>query len=77
MTPHLDKYIACSKGRVVIKPNLELHNYLFSIILYSQTQHTFKRVLDENIGQKEVFDGIGFPLVKDLLQGKNGTLHET
>ena len=29
-------------------------------------------MFDENAGQKEVFDRVGFPLVEDLLQGKNG-----
>lgn len=39
-----------------------------------QTQHTFKHVFDENSSQREVFDAIGFPLVEDLLQGKNGLM---
>ena len=29
-------------------------------------------MFDKNTGQKEVFDRLGFPLVEDLLQGKNG-----
>jgi len=29
-------------------------------------------VFDQNTGQKEMFDRLGFPLVEDLLQGKNG-----
>jgi len=38
------------------------------------TQHIFKHVFDQNTGQKEMFDRLGFPLVEDLLQGKNGLL---
>lgn len=39
-----------------------------------QTQHTFKYVFKEDAVQKEVFDKVGFPLVEDLLQGKDGLL---
>lgn len=44
----------------------------FPPFLSFQTQHIFKHVFDKNTGQKEVFDRLGFPLVEDLLQGKNG-----
>ena len=37
-----------------------------------QTQHTFKHVFDEGSTQEQVFDRIAFPLVVDLVQGKNG-----
>ena len=39
-----------------------------------QTQHIFKHVFKEDAVQKEVFDKVGFPLVEDLLQGKDGLL---
>lgn len=38
------------------------------------TQHTFKYVFKEDAPQKEIFDRIGFPLVEDLIQGKDGLL---
>lgn len=50
------------------------HYYVCDSLLSLQTQHTFKHVFDENSSQREVFDAIGFPLVEDLLQGKNGLM---
>ncbi len=38
------------------------------------TAFTFNRVFGEAASQKEVFDSAGLPLVRDLLQGKNGLL---
>ncbi|KAL5468996.1 hypothetical protein EMCRGX_G030160 [Ephydatia muelleri] len=38
------------------------------------TQHTFKYVFKEDAAQKAVFDKVGFPLVEDLIQGKDGLL---
>ena len=43
---------------------------LFPILL--QTQHTFKKVYDEKTTQKMLFDNVAFPLVDDLVHGKNG-----
>ena len=37
-----------------------------------QTQHTFKHVFSDGCTQEQVFDRIAFPLVADLIQGKNG-----
>uniref|UniRef100_A0A1B6D3A1 Kinesin-like protein n=2 Tax=Clastoptera arizonana TaxID=38151 RepID=A0A1B6D3A1_9HEMI len=39
-----------------------------------EVQYLFKEVYDENIGQKEIFDKVALPLVKGLIQGKNGLL---
>lgn len=39
-----------------------------------QTQHTFKHVFNEASTQDQVFDRIAFPLVADLMQGKNGII---
>lgn len=35
---------------------------------------SFKKVFDESVCQKEVFETIGLPLVKSLLEGRNGLL---
>lgn len=43
---------------------------LFSILL--QTQHTFKKVYDEKTTQKMLFDNVAYPLVDDVVHGKNG-----
>ena len=48
--------------------------FMLFFFLSFQTQHVFKHVFDKNTGQKEVFDQLGFPLVEDLLQGKNGKI---
>ncbi|KAK3754440.1 hypothetical protein QZH41_009230, partial [Actinostola sp. cb2023] len=39
-----------------------------------ETQHTFKHVYDTDTKQKELFDQLAFPLVEDLLHGKNGLI---
>ncbi|XP_064387362.1 kinesin-like protein KIF23 [Halichondria panicea] len=36
--------------------------------------HKFKHVFTEGTDQTDIFDRLGFPLVEDLLQGKNGLL---
>ena len=46
--------------------------YSFAILI--QTQHTFQHIFNEATGQREVFDRVSMPLVKDLLTGKNGLL---
>ncbi|KAK3913580.1 Kinesin-like protein KIF23 [Frankliniella fusca] len=35
---------------------------------------SFKKVFDETVGQKEIFETVGLPLVKSLLDGRNGLL---
>ena len=40
----------------------------------SQTQHTFKRVINGTSSQSTVYDMVGFPLTEQLLQGKHGLL---
>ena len=37
-----------------------------------QTQHTFKKVYDEKTTQKVLFDSVAYPVVDDLIHGKNG-----
>ena len=54
-------------ARRVVKPGRPLY-------CPSQTQHTFKYVFKEDAAQKAVFDKVGFPLVEDLIQGKDGLL---
>ena len=39
-----------------------------------QTQYSFKRVFNGQEGNADVFHGVALPLVKDLLQDKNGLL---
>ena len=39
-----------------------------------QTQYSFKRVFGGQEGNADVFHGVALPLVKDLLQDKNGLL---
>lgn len=36
--------------------------------------YSFSKIFDETVGQKEIFNDLGLPLVKDLLEGKNGLL---
>lgn len=36
--------------------------------------YTFHKVFDETVDQKEVFDRVGLPLVKSLVEGRNGLL---
>lgn len=36
--------------------------------------YSFQKIFDETTTQKEIFNDIGLPLVKDLLNGKNGLL---
>lgn len=36
--------------------------------------YSFKRVFDDSVGQQEVFQTVGLPLVKSLIDGKNGLL---
>ncbi|XP_026276459.1 kinesin-like protein KIF23 [Frankliniella occidentalis] len=36
--------------------------------------YSFQRVFDEAVGQKEIFETVGLPLVKSLLEGRNGLL---
>lgn len=36
--------------------------------------YSFKRVFDQTIGQKEIFDTVALPLVKSLVEGRNGLL---
>jgi kinesin family protein 23 len=38
------------------------------------TQFSFNRVFDEASAQKDVFDAAGLPLVRELIQGRNGLL---
>jgi kinesin family protein 23 len=38
------------------------------------TQHTFQHIFNEATGQREVFDKVSMPLVKDLFKGRNGLL---
>ena len=47
--------------------SFQLKKYLFL-----QTQHTFKHVFSDSSTQEQVYDRIAFPLVADLIQGKNG-----
>ncbi|XP_023220429.1 kinesin-like protein KIF23 [Centruroides sculpturatus] len=42
--------------------------------LTKEIHYTFKYVFDENVSQKTLFDNIAFPLVEDLIRGKNGLL---
>lgn len=39
-----------------------------------ETQHTFKKVYDEKTTQKVLFDSVAFPVVDDLIHGKNGLI---
>ena len=41
---------------------------------HTQTQHTFKRVINGTSSQSTVYDMVGFPLTEQLMQGKNGLL---
>ena len=36
--------------------------------------YSFKQVFDETVGQKEIFDTVALPLVKSLVEGRNGLL---
>ena len=36
--------------------------------------YSFQKIFDDTTTQKEIFNDIGLPLVKDLLNGKNGLL---
>lgn len=36
--------------------------------------YSFQRVFEESVGQKELFDTVGLPLVKSLVEGRNGLL---
>ena len=38
------------------------------------TECQFYQVFDENVGQKTLFDTVAFPMVEDLVKGKNGLL---
>ena len=38
------------------------------------TECQFFQVFDENVGQKTLFDTVAFPMVEDLVKGKNGLL---
>ena len=42
-----------------------------------QTRHVFKHIFDSEATQKHIFDDIAFPLVEDLVLGKNGAYVET
>lgn len=39
-----------------------------------QLIYSFTQIFDESTSQKELFDKCGYPLVQDLLNGKNGSL---
>lgn len=39
-----------------------------------ETQHTFKKVYDEKTTQKMLFDNVAYPLVDDVVHGKNGLI---
>ncbi|XP_044172100.1 kinesin-like protein KIF23 isoform X1 [Acropora millepora] len=39
-----------------------------------ETQHTFKKVYDEKTTQKVLFDSVAYPVVDDLIRGKNGLI---
>ena len=39
-----------------------------------EIQYTFKQVFDDSYSQKEIFDTVAFPLVHQLVNGKNGLL---
>lgn len=41
---------------------------------YKEIQYVFKRVFEEHISQKEVFDDVAFPLIEGLLQGRSSLL---
>jgi hypothetical protein len=38
-----------------------------------QLIYSFTQIFDETTTQKELFDKVGYPLVQDLLLGKNGS----
>lgn len=42
--------------------------------LLKEIQYSFKYVFDESASQKMVFDQVAFPLIEDLIHGKNGLL---
>lgn len=42
--------------------------------LVKEIHYTFKYVFDENVSQKVLFENIAFPLIEDLIHGKNGLL---
>jgi hypothetical protein len=37
-----------------------------------EMQYKFEYAFDEDTSQREVFEDVGLPLVRDLVQGKNG-----
>ena len=49
-----------------------LFSCCYVTLLLDQTHHIFKHVFRANTQQQEVFDRVAFPLVDDLVQGKNG-----
>ncbi len=40
--------------------------------LSKQLVYSFAKIFGDSTSQKEIFEKIGLPLVKDLLEGKNG-----
>ena len=49
-----------------------VYMYSSDVWYFLQHAHKFKHVFTEGTGQTDIFDRLGFPLVEDLLQGKNG-----
>ncbi|UYV61403.1 hypothetical protein LAZ67_1004730 [Cordylochernes scorpioides] len=44
------------------------------VLLCVQLQYVFKKVFDDHVSQKDIFDHVAKPLVQDLIAGKNGRL---
>lgn len=43
-------------------------------VFCKETQYTFKQVFVDTVEQKTIFDTVALPLVKGLIQGRNGLL---
>ena len=50
-----------------------IYIYICNCSLFSlQVKCTFTKVFADDVGQSEVFNNIGLPLMEDLLGGRNG-----
>ncbi len=45
-------------------------------LLFSKIVYSFTQIYDKDVKQKQLYDQIGFPLVQDCLNGKNGSVLE-